>query len=1106
MRNSIPTTYREALRLLGGYEPALIQRLDSMLGGAILGAGAFSAVTAFGGGTALPIALLIWGWIDQKNEATKLLRQLVTRLSRHINNTSGYSRRQLIVAAHTAIVAEAYFSALSDHLGKTQYKALELTEAEKSRLIKGVDIFHPADYLGVVIYDTAVPTPSAARGYEENVEHVARWLSALSARANEFFTGLENWRSRSQEFSDCVIEESVNGYRERFTDLARDVPEFWIWSTLDEHAATRALIRSSNVELLRIVDRQGAALGQLEHLLAAMQGKELDTGLWRLREIISRANRTVLSESIVPTGIAPGVDGLTFPLTDSIYLDPRFKVCRSGGSSRIADEQWWDTLDSSENLGLFLAGFLSSPEASSKPLVVLGHPGAGKSLLTKLTAARLSSSDYTAVRVPLRSVHSGAPLYEQLQQALDLQTSGRVRWSELAEEARDAIRVVFLDGLDELIQAAPGTQYSFFRSVSEFQRMEESQGLPVIVIVTSRTVVMDQIDVPPDTPIVKLEPFDEAQIVTWLAEWRRANSLAIASGRIGCLEDRVALDNFDLSRQPLLLTMLAIYSADPSAPPLAASLSTATLYRRLLDSFAAREVLKLRPNLGPIELEAAMDDKRWNLTVAAFAMFNRGRQYVADYQLGEDLRALEGSDRTEHRRDADVGRDIAAQFFFVHSAEARIPGQEEAAKCYEFLHATFGEFLVADESVALLRQAADGYFARRRSAGEPDDAMLFALLSWQPLISRSASAGLLEQICRELTEEEQGRILTFLGILISRCRGRKVLDRFSPYRPISVDNIRSVAVYSLNLLTIRIAAGGGKARPKDIWLEGEDCIERWRSLVQLWNAGLDAGSWQTVLKSIEFADGVIRWMHRSRSLPASRFLAVSHARMLGDTLAEKHLRFGVALLDDSYYSLAGDDWESVVMSRLSALMTSPRGVRSAVFEPLPSPPTEVESESRGRVQNALSSVIRLRSMHMARAVVIHLLRYQFDSECFTVDPYALAAALRTHRGLEKEVPEIADPGNYAGGGWGLWFYLDSFSRNRLASELCEALAPGIPGLPSQSSLNRDEVRVIIRQIIRSQQESGLTFGDAFSGWSSVGETDNWYTATYEGDNHSFGFS
>jgi hypothetical protein len=252
--------------------------------------------------------------------------------------------------------------------------------------------------------------------------------------------------------------------------------------------------------------------------------------------------------------------------------------------------------------------------------------------------------EYTVVRVPLRRVSADAEIHHQIEEALDLSTHQRMAWSDLAEQSRATVRVVLLDGLDELLQASEHDRSRYLEDVMDFQERETAQRRPVVVVVTSRTVVADRVRIPGGATVVELDPFNESDIADWLSRWRGVNSDAIAAGSIGELTPNAVRRQPELAEQPLLLLMLALYAADRDLPPLDDEMGTAELYRRLLDGFARREANKnlgLGHDLSPSELEQRAQDHLDRLTVAALGMFNRGRQDIREDQLGQDLEALE---------------------------------------------------------------------------------------------------------------------------------------------------------------------------------------------------------------------------------------------------------------------------------------------------------------------------------------------------------------------------------------------------------------------------------------------------------------------------------
>lgn len=68
------------------------------------------------------------------------------------------------------------------------------------------------------------------------------------------------------------------------------------------------------------------------------------------------------------------------------------------------------------------------PEATERPLLLLGQPGSGKSVLSKILVARLPAARYLAIRVPLRQVPADADVQRQLETAYRDATGEDLSW------------------------------------------------------------------------------------------------------------------------------------------------------------------------------------------------------------------------------------------------------------------------------------------------------------------------------------------------------------------------------------------------------------------------------------------------------------------------------------------------------------------------------------------------------------------------------------------------------------------------------------------------------------------------------------------------------
>ncbi|MGH7914012.1 MAG: NACHT domain-containing protein, partial [Candidatus Binataceae bacterium] len=747
-----------------------------------------------------------------------------------------------------------------------------------------------------------------------------------------------------------------------------------IWALLGEGAATRSKVAGLRTDFAAALDGTRDALLRVEALLALDTRRGED--LLDLRQALAWANGGILAEKIVPED-ARSYRDIEFPTVGESYVNPRYRMApardraRTAGrqseeSPRPADEHWWDDLPSHDDFDLMLAAYITSPDATRLPMLLLGHPGGGKSMLTKVFAARLPASAYTVVRVPLRRVGANAPLVNQIERALHEATNGRVdSWWRLAEQSADTDRVVLLDGLDELLQASQADRSGYLQEVMEFQRLEAEQHRPVVVVVTSRTVVADRVDIPRGTAVVKLDMFEESDIADWLDRWRKANATAIMSGMVRALtvdaliggtargpRDGQGTDPGDdgiressileLARQPLLLLILALYAADPALPPLDADLATADLYQRLLESFSRREAAKaLGPNTRPGDLDDQVQDHLERLAIAALAMFNRGRQDISEKELGADLDALDPRLK-ERSQSVEAGQRIIAEFFFVHAAEARPltgPVELEAAtagqsslrepprRSYEFLHATFGEYLVAYRVISELVDVAAKAFAGRRGSADPDDDLLYALLSHQVLAARKSTLNFAEEIFNSIQGKDREHVLDVLEILLASYRRRHSSNRYASYRPMPPDEVRELACYSANLVALRatLEQDSGSVPLAKLLRTPHNALDKWRSTVMLWKCALDGDGMQSMLGTVKLsvdppsihtgAERPVSLMYSSDD-PILAGNEISLARLAGDRAMEKRLKYGIAATDGYAYAYDNSEWMHVMASWL----------------------------------------------------------------------------------------------------------------------------------------------------------------------------------------------
>lgn len=184
-------------------------------------------------------------------------------------------------------------------------------------------------------------------------------------------------------------------------------------------------------------------------------------------------------------------------------------------------------------------------------------------------------------------------------------------------------------------------QTRYLARVEQFQRDRAETGHPVAVVVTSRMSVCGGVNIPHGSDVLRLLPFTEQHVRQWLDGWNDANDAYFSRTRLDPLVTEVAMRYSDLATQPLLLLMLALYDAAGNAlQRTQGRIREADLYERLLAMFARREVSKDDEDRTDANLAEDTETEMERLSVVAFAMFNRGTQWVTEADLSIDLLAL----------------------------------------------------------------------------------------------------------------------------------------------------------------------------------------------------------------------------------------------------------------------------------------------------------------------------------------------------------------------------------------------------------------------------------------------------------------------------------
>jgi hypothetical protein len=172
---------------------------------------------------------------------------------------------------------------------------------------------------------------------------------------------------------------------------------------------------------------------------------------------------------------------------------------------------------------------------------------------------------------------------------------------------------------------------------------------------------------------------------------------------------------------------------------------------------------------------------------------------------------------------------------------------ERSRTTWEFLHATFGEYLVAREAIAILSAMAASWTGGDWRI-EINDDMLFALFSHAPLSGGRQVMSFVRERITSLTKDgklARNVLLALLARISDQSLERVGGDRYSLYNPSGLELFRRIGIYSLNLRLMVEAVGGTSANIHPI----DAPPGNWARLVRLWKASLRESDWNQLLDS-----------------------------------------------------------------------------------------------------------------------------------------------------------------------------------------------------------------------------------------------------------------
>ena len=195
---------------------------------------------------------------------------------------------------------------------------------------------------------------------------------------------------------------------------------------------------------------------------------------------------------------------------------------------------------------------------------------------------------------------------------------------------------------------------------------------------------------------------------------------------------------------------------------------------------------------------------------------------------------------------------MSGRFFFIHRSEAHARGHR--TRTYEFLHTTFGEFLVAwltNRALGDLVAVHDLVRSRSTAAGgRLDDGFLFSILSFACVAERVPVVDFLAAILRGLPDETRAAYREVLLEVLDGALYPHPSRSYAAYEPARHPLTRRLAAYSANLTVLLVLLSDDGIGVRSVFRGAGSAVERWIEHGHLWKGQLTVSEWNGLVTTV----------------------------------------------------------------------------------------------------------------------------------------------------------------------------------------------------------------------------------------------------------------
>ena len=334
-------------------------------------------------------------------------------------------RTEQIRAAYALICYTAYFDALQDAFPNSVRNKLKLKIEKKKELFE--ESIETAETLQLphtihdihckVFYADHVTSFSEIKEYLTEI--YKRNCNNLIKMIREASIFDEEKKKDNQEFEELkqtlekLPQKAIEVYEAQYIHLADQFNDFALFAQLQNFEGIHYAIEKNRTALELVIDttkRIDVGFSNLSNIINsiatnynAIQVQDIVDDL--RKKYIALIHEPIIDDKEIKSDNE--VMSLKFPKIVDAFIPQSYKcLSYQRKDIKLEDVSVWNQIPVQHDLDKFFIRYLYSPDSIDYPMVILGQPGSGKSLLTKVLSAQLMSKSYTVIRIPLREVNA----------------------------------------------------------------------------------------------------------------------------------------------------------------------------------------------------------------------------------------------------------------------------------------------------------------------------------------------------------------------------------------------------------------------------------------------------------------------------------------------------------------------------------------------------------------------------------------------------------------------------------------------------------------------------------------------------------------------------